>query len=66
MRNNRLFARTVTLYHGDADARQVVRTVLHGVFWEHGRRRIPDGDGTAAGASLLLVVPETAFRYGSD
>lgn len=66
MRNNRLFARTVTLYHGDADARQVVRTVLHGVFWEHGRRRTPDGDGTAEGASMLLVVPETAARYGTD
>lgn len=66
MRKNGLFARTVTLYHGDAAARRVVRTVLHGVYWQHGRRRAPAADGTAEGAVLLLVVPETAARYGTD
>ena len=66
MRKNRLFARTVTLYHGDAAARRVVRTVLRGVYWQHGRRRAPAADGTAEGAVLLLVVPECAARYGTD
>lgn len=66
MRKNGLFARTVTLYHGDAAARRVVRTVLHGVYWQHGRRRAPAADGTAEGAVLLLVVPESAARYGTD
>lgn len=66
MRNRSLYAQTVTVYHGDAAAGQVVRTVLRGVFWQHGRRRTPDADGTTAGEVLLLVVPETAARYGTD
>lgn len=66
MRNNRLFGRTVTVYHGDADALAVTRTVLRGVFWQHGRRGTPDADGTTQGEVLLLVVPESAARYGTD
>lgn len=66
MRKNPLFARTVTVYHGDAEHRQVVRTVLRGVFWQHGRRRTPDANGTTEGAAMLLVVPETTARYGTD
>ena len=62
----RLFSQTVTIYHGDADALGVKRTVLRGVFWQHGRRRTPDADGTTQGEVLLLVVPETAARYGVD
>ena len=65
MRKSRLFCQTVTLYHGDGAARRVKRTVLHGVYWPHGRRRTPAADGTAEGAVLLLVVPETSARYGS-
>ena len=65
MRKSRLFCQTVTLYHGDGAARRVKRTVLHGVYWQHGRRRAPAADGTAEGAVLLLVVPETSARYGS-
>lgn len=63
---NRLFSRTVTLYHGDPDALAVTRTVVQGVFWQHGRRRTPDADGTTESAGLLLVIPETAARYGVD
>ena len=40
--------------------------MLRGVFWQHGRRRTPDADGTTQGEVLLLVVPETAARYGVD
>ena len=66
MRENRLYAQTVTLYHGDAAAQRVVRTVLRGVFWQHGRRSTPDAGGTQVGAAMLLVVPETTARYGTD
>lgn len=65
MRKSRLFDQTVTLYHGDAAKQQVTRTVLRGVYCQHGRRRAPAADGTAEGAVLLLVVPETAARYGT-
>lgn len=66
MRDRSLFGRTVTVYHGDADALAVTRTVLRGVFWQHGHRRTPAADGTTATAAMLLVVPETAARYGVD
>lgn len=63
---DRLFAQTVTVYHGDGQSCQVRRTVLRGVYWQHGFRRQPDADGTTAAAVTLLVVPETAARYGVD
>ena len=66
MRNSPLFGRTVTVYHGDADALAVRRTVLRGVFWQHGRRRTSAADGDTETAAMLLVVPETAARYGID
>ena len=66
MRESRLYAQTVTLYHGDAAAQRVGRTVLRGVFWQHGRRSTPDAGGTQVGAAMLLVVPETSARYGAD
>ena len=66
MPKRRLYAQTVTLYHGDAETRQVRRRVLRGVYWQHGRRRPPDVSGTAEAASAPLAVPETTARYGID
>lgn len=66
MRDRRLFAQTVTVYHGDAAARTVQRTVLQGVCWQHGARRTPDAGGTGHSAAMLLVVPEQAARFGTD
>lgn len=63
---NKLYGDTVTLYHADAAARTVVRTVLRGVFCQQGRRELPDKDGTKQGAALLLVVPESTARFGTD
>ena len=39
---NKLYRDTVTLYHADAAAQTVVRTVLRGVCWQQGRRELPD------------------------
>lgn len=66
MRKNHLFARTVTVYHGDPDAMTVTRTVLRGVFWQSGQRGVPAADGTTQTSAMLLVVPESAARYGTD
>ena len=63
---DRLFAQTVTAYHGDAAARTVTRTVLRGVSWQHGIRRTPAADGTRQGDAMLLVVPEKSARWGTD
>ena len=61
-----LYRDTVTLYHADAAAQTVVRTVLRGVCWQQGRRELPDADGTRRGTALLVVIPETTARYGAD
>ena len=66
MNKNRLFADTVTLYHGDAATKTVRRTVLRGVCWQQGNRAVPDAAGTKPGTAMLLVVPETAAHYGAD
>ncbi|WP_455501604.1 hypothetical protein [Gemmiger sp.] len=63
---NKLYGDTVTLYHPDAKAARVVRTVLHGVFCQQGRRELPDVNGAKQGAALLLVVPETTAKFGAD
>ena len=39
---NKLYRDTVTLYHADAAAQTVVRTVLRGVCWQQGRRQMPE------------------------
>lgn len=44
---NKLYRDTVTLYHADAAAQSVVRTVLRGVCWQQGRRELPGAGGTA-------------------
>ncbi len=54
---NKLYRDTVTLYHADAAAQTVVRTVLRGVCWQQGRRELPDAGGTRRGAALLVVIP---------
>ena len=51
---NKLYRDTVTLYHADAAAQTVVRTVLRGVCWQQGRRELPDAGGTRRGAALLV------------
>lgn len=66
MHKNRLLGETVTLYHPDAAAKAVCRTVLRGVGWQQGRRAKPDAAGTKQGTALLLVIPETTARYGAD
>ena len=58
--------RKKALYHADAAAQTVVRTVLRGVCWQQGRRELPDAGGTRRGAALLVVIPETTARYGAD
>ena len=63
---NKLYRDTVTLYHTDAAAQTVVRTVLRGVCWQQGRRELPDAGGTRRGTALLVVIPETTARYGAD
>ena len=63
---NKLYRDTVTLYHADAAAQTVVRTVLRGVCWQQGRRELPDAGGTRRGTALLVVIPETTARYGAD
>lgn len=63
---NKLYRDTVTLYHADAAAQSVVRTVLRGVCWQQGRRELPDAGGTRRGTALLVVIPETTARYGAD
>ena len=63
---NKLYCDTVTLYHADAAAQTVARTVLRGVCWQQGRRALPDADGTRQSTALLLVIPETSARYGVD
>mgnify|MGYP003171945836 CR=1 FL=1 len=57
---NKMYRDTVTLYHADAAAQTVVRTVLRGVCWQQGRRELPDAGGTRRGTALLVVIPETA------
>lgn len=49
---NKLYRDTVTLYHADAAAQTVVRTVLRGVCWQQGRRELPDAGGTRRGTAL--------------
>ena len=63
---NKLYRDTVTLYHADAAAQTVVRTVLRGVCWQQGRRELPDAGGTRRGTALLVVIPEMTARYGAD
>ena len=53
---NKLYRDTVTLYHADAAAQTVVRTVLRGVCWQQGRRELPDAGGTRRGTALLVVI----------
>lgn len=59
---DKLCSETVTLYHPDAAHRRVVR----GVYWQQGRRALPDAGGTRQGTALLVVIPQTAARYGAD
>lgn len=66
MKRNPLCAQTVTLYHADEAAGQVVRTVVQGVSWQRGCRRLPTAQGTRQGSALLLVIPEEAARFGVD
>ena len=63
---DKLCSETVTLYHPDAARRRVVRRVLRGVYWQQGRRALPDAGGTRQGTALLVVIPQTAARYGED
>ena len=63
---NKLYGDTVTLYHPDAKSERVVRTVLCGVFYQQGRRELPDANGTKQGAALLLVVPESTAKFGTE
>ena len=48
---NKLYRDTVTLYHADAAAQTVVRTVLRGVCWQQGRRELPDAGLRVGGES---------------
>lgn len=66
MKHNPLCGQTVTLYHPDEAGGTVTRTVVQGVSWQRGRRRMPNAQGTREGSVLLLVIPETAARYGVD
>lgn len=66
MRRSPLYGETVTLYHPDEEAAAVVRTVVRGVSWQRGFRSLPDAAGTRAGSALLLVIPESAARFGVD
>ena len=63
---DKLCGETVTLYHPDAAHRRVVRRVVRGVYWQQGRRALPDAGGTRQGTALLVVIPQTAARYGAD
>ena len=47
---NKLYRDTVTLYHADAAAQTVVRTVLRGVCWQQGRRENCPTQAAHAGA----------------
>lgn len=51
---NKLYRDTVTLYHADASAQTVVRTVLRGVCWQQGRRELPDAGGTRRGTAQTI------------
>lgn len=59
---NKLYRDTVTLYHADAAAQTVVRTVLRGVCWQQGRRELPDAGGTRRGAALVQYVLPMRLR----
>ena len=63
---DKLCSETVTLYHPDAAHRRVVRRVVRGVYWQQGRRALPDAGGTRQGTALLVVIPQTAAHYGAD
>ena len=63
---DKLCGETVTLYHPDAAHRRVMRRVVRGVYWQQGRRALPDAGGTRQGTALLVVIPQTAARYGAD
>lgn len=63
---DKLCGETVTLYHPDAAHRRVMRRVVRGVYWQQGRRALPDAGGTRQGTALLVVIPQTAARYGED
>lgn len=54
---DKLCGETVTLYHPDAAHRRVVRRVVRGVYWQQGRRALPDAGGTRQGTALLVVIP---------
>lgn len=60
----KLFDQTVTLYHWQEGG--VRRTVLRGVFWQRGRRMVPETGGARTGSMLLLVIPAAAGDYGQD
>ena len=60
---NKLYRDTVTLYHADAAAQTVVRTVLRGVCWQQGRRELPDAGGTRRGAALLVVIVHLRAQF---
>ena len=63
---NKLYRDTVTLYHADAAAQTVVRTVLRGVCWQQGRRELPDWPGfvpaAVEGAALVQYVLPMRLR----
>ena len=59
---DKLCSETVTLYHPDAAHRRVVRRVVRGVYWQQGRRALPDAGGTRQGTALLVVIPQTGDR----
>lgn len=63
---NKLYRDTVTLYHADAAAQTVVRTVLPGRLLAAGPPGAADAGGTRRGTALLVVIPETTARYGAD
>ena len=54
---DKLCGETVTLYHPDAAHRRVMRRVVRGVYWQQGRRALPDAGGTRQGTALLVVIP---------
>lgn len=60
---NKLYRDTVTLYHADAAAQTVVRTVLRGVCWQQGRRELPDADYTLAPGDRLFPGEGPALTW---
>lgn len=61
-----LCRQTVTLYHADAAARTVARTMVRGAFLDSRRRSARTASGEEGSTAFLLVIPQAAARYGQD